>query len=185
MKVRSTPQISNEALLNYEDAEVTLTAPFHRLHHKPSTASSSIWLPKSSLPIVSMAIFIKNGYIFPALFSTTAASTNVLVILAASVPFSAGRIRYEYILSTWICVGILSVMICAVLGLCFWKRKLTMPRKPDTLAGLMSYLWHAQGWELSRGAVDEKYTYGFKRGADGRSRWTIDVWGEQNMSDGA
>jgi hypothetical protein len=130
-----------------------------------------------------MAIFIKDGYIFPALFSAIAALADVLIILAVTVPFSSGRIWYEYLVGTWTCIGILSLMIGAVLGLCFWKRKLTMPTRPDTLAGIMSYFWHAQGLELLYGPNEEKYTYRLKRGADGRSRWTIDVWGDHSTFD--
>jgi hypothetical protein len=41
-------------------------------------------------------------------------------------------------------MGIIALMIIMAVGLVFWKRAIKLPRKPDTLGGVMSYLCASQ-----------------------------------------
>jgi hypothetical protein len=133
-------------------------------------------------------MFAYHGYIFPALFCLVAALTDVLVIFAAIIPYSPGQVWLEYLISTYTCISIMSLMIVAIIILSIWGRRLRMLRKPDTLAGVMSYLYASRllndmhGAE-SDGGQDPKdlfksdwqlYVYGRREDADGVVRWVID-----------
>jgi hypothetical protein len=105
--------------------------------------------------------------------------------MAAVIPFSPGRVWIEFLISTYTCIGILSLMVLAVLGLFLWEQRLEMPRKPDTLAGVMSYLCGRRLLD-SIGLCDvhggevlscngQMYIYGRFEGTNGVPRWMIDT----------
>jgi hypothetical protein len=86
-------------------------------------------------------------------------------------------------------MAILSLMVLVIMGLLFWKRKLKdMPRKPDTLAGVMSYLCDSHflvdfescgrlmGGELEKriGRAGKRYEFGRFVGVDGKRRWMVE-----------
>ncbi len=80
-------------------------------------------------------------------------------------------------------------MVLVLIGFLFWKQKLKeMPRIPDSLAGVVSYLCDSyflldfEGCERLRDRELEKKVgregkrYGFGRfvGVDGKKRWMVD-----------
>jgi uncharacterized YccA/Bax inhibitor family protein len=169
--------------------DVVLAAPFRRLGGSPRTAASTILLRKFSLPHISTFTFARHAYIFPALFSLVAALTDILIIFGAVIPYSPGRVWIEFLISTYVCIGILGLMIIAIVGLIFWKGGVNMPRKPDTLASVMSYLCTSRLLDdiAGYGAVEGKemeevirrngvrYMYGRFEGVDGIVRWMVDT----------
>jgi hypothetical protein len=120
-------------------ADVILTAPFHRLSYGVHPASSTILLTKYSLPLLSIFGFLRHAYLFPALLSLVTALADPLVILAAVIPYSPGRVWIELLVSSYTCIGVLALMIICIVALVFWKRKIDLPRKPDTIAAVASY----------------------------------------------
>lgn len=130
-----------------------------------------------------MFAFLRHLYLFPAAFSVVAVLSDVLVILAPVIPFSPGRMWEELLISCYTCMGILSLMILCIIGLVFWRRRLTMPRKPDTIGAVISYLCASRGLDDycdERADVDlnhVKYTYDRLAGVDGVTRWMVDAVG--------
>jgi hypothetical protein len=129
--------------------------------------------------MLSMFSFARHFYIFPAAFSATAILADILVILAPVIPFAPARMRVEFLVSAFTCMGILALMLIAVTGYIFWRRRAMVPRTPDTLANVMSYLIGSRemcSMELGEWRrKDLRYTYGKSKGIDGFSRWTIDA----------
>lgn len=86
----------------------------------------------------------------------------------------------EFLVSTYTCIGVLALMILCLLGLVIWKRGINMPRKPDTLGAVMSYLCNSKEMEIAasakRGSEDVKYVFGKFEGDDGVNRWSISVF---------
>lgn len=158
-----------------------LAAPFHRLNSWTKPATSTINLPKSSLPIITTFTFLRHLYLFPAAFSLAAVLADVLVILAPVIPFSPGRMWEELLISCYTCMGILGLMLLCIIGLIFWRKRPVMPRKPDTIGGVISYLCagrrleHASDEKPSLDADCTKYTYDRLTGTDGVTRWMIDA----------
>ena len=126
-----------------------------------------------------MFTFAWHLYFFPSVFSFTAVLADVLVILAAVIPYGPGRMWQEFLISAYTCMGILGLMVLCIIGLLFWRRGLSMPRKPDTVGAVMTYLCASRGldrvglkwWDGNRVG----YMYGRFEGLDGVSRWMIDA----------
>lgn len=76
-------------------------------------------------------------------------------------------------------MSILALMAFCLFGLVFWKRGLKIPRKPDTLGAVMSYLCSSKEMEIAasiqHGSKGTKYVFGHFEGDDGISRWSIIV----------
>jgi hypothetical protein len=117
---------------------------------------------------------------------------DILTITLAGIPYSPNEIYVELFICAYSSMGILSLMVLVLIVFLFWKWKLKeMPRKPDSLAGVISYLCDSfflldfegceglRGMELEKKVGREGKRYGFGRfvGVDGKKRWMVDEVG--------
>jgi hypothetical protein len=164
--------------------DIMLTAPFRHLCQKPQNASATILLPKWSLPHFATASFLRHGYVFAGIVSAIAVLSDVLVIMAAVIPYSPGRFWIEFRVSSYLCMGTLAAIIIATMVYLYWMHGVEMPRKPDTLAGVISYVCASrllddvdECGERTEEALRKngvRYMYGMFKGTDGVGRWMID-----------
>jgi hypothetical protein len=174
------------------NTEVQILTPFRRLITSPAPAKPSILFKRHSLPPLVLYTSLINSHFFAALVAFTTFLADILTITLAVIPFSPTEIYLELLICAYTSIAILSLMILVVVGLLFWKRKLRdMPRKADTLAGVMSYLCDShmlvdfEGCEVGDGKEMEKRIgrggkrYGFGRyvGVSGKKRWMIEEEG--------
>jgi hypothetical protein len=158
-------------------SEMGISSPFHRLSKKPSSARPTLWLSKSSLPILSTFILLRHGYYLSSFAASTAFLSEILIIFAAVLPFSPGQVHVEVLVSAYVCMSILGLVLVCTILIAVWRRGVFMPRKADTVAGVMSYFC---GSRMVVGGVvrkeeGKKYAYARSWGVDGVERWMIDV----------
>jgi hypothetical protein len=118
---------------------------------------------------------------------------EALIVTLASVPFSAGETYAAYHISSYISIAILVTMLGALVGVFIWRRgNPQLPREPNTLAGVWSYLCASRMraafeelGDLKQGDLDrvvrrmgKRYCLGWKAGTDGVERWTVDEFEE-------
>lgn len=155
----------------------------------PSDARNTILLRQSSIPLTSILPMLFKGHIFVACMAFIAVLADCMILFLGNIPFSAGQILTEIKVASFSCMGILGIMVVGVVFLIVWKRRLPdLPRAPDTIAAVVSYVADSrmlddfEGFEYlddrdmtSRLAVTGKrYVYAKRPGSDGRSRYMVD-----------
>jgi hypothetical protein len=130
-----------------------------------------------------------HRHFFAASFALVAILAEILVITLASVPYSPGQIHLELLVCSYTSMGVLALMIMAIVALMLWRRNMPdLPRTPDTVLGVMSYLADSRmlddfdGCEmLSNKEADDRvnglgkrYGYGRFVGVDGQVKWMVD-----------
>jgi hypothetical protein len=171
------------------EREVHTLTPYHRLARSPSPARSTILLRKRSLPYTAFFAMLYHKHFFAAIIALTAIFADLLVISLAGVPYSPGQIWLELLVCSYASMAILGIMILSLVALLVWRRKSPdLPRAPDTLMGVMSYVADARMLDdfegvdgLKSGEVEDRvvglgkrYGYGRFVGMDGQSRLMVD-----------
>jgi hypothetical protein len=138
-----------------------------------------------------------KGYYFSSLMSLITVASEILIIFLGSVPLSAGRIHAELYVATYASFALLSIMFAGVVALVIWKRRMPdLPRAPDTIAAVTSYVADSrmlddfEGFEYCddnemRSRLDttgKRYVYGKRLGSDGQSRYLVDEDTQLNYS---
>jgi hypothetical protein len=169
--------------------EIHTLTPFYRLAQKPAPARSTILLGKQNLPITAFVSLLFRNHIFAAVMAFVSILSDVLIVTLARISFSPGEIYLELLVTSYMSIGILGIMVLELIGLFFWQRRLPhMPRAPDTLAGVISYVCDSQMAENFEGCewlntkelnervagMGRMYSYGTYRGVSGKSRWMVD-----------
>jgi hypothetical protein len=126
-----------------------------------------------------------KGHFFAALVAITTLLADILTITLAGIPYSPNEIYPQLLICSYLSMCILSLMVIVLIGFLFWKWKLKeMPRMPDSLAGVISYLCGScflqdfeeceglRGRELERkvGRKGKRYGFGKFVGVDGKKR---------------
>ncbi len=111
---------------------------------------------------------------------------ELLIISLGAVPFSAGQTYKELLVASYASMGILGLMIPTTIALMIWKKRLPdLPRAPDTIAAVVSYvseskmledfegLEYADDRELYQRVATsgKRYVYGKKLATDGIERY--------------
>ncbi|KUJ23940.1 uncharacterized protein LY89DRAFT_662720 [Mollisia scopiformis] len=169
--------------------EVQTLTPFRRLIQSSAPAKSSILFQRHSLPPLVLYTSLIRGHFFAALIAFTTFLADILTITLAIIPYSPNEIYLELLICAYTSMAILGIMVLVVVGLLFWKLKLKdMPRKPDTLAGVMSYLCDShfladfeccerlssEEMEKRIGRAGKRYAFGQFVGVDGKKRWMVE-----------
>src|SRR4051812_31136570 len=116
-------------------------SPFKRLSAGTSAPNSTIFLRRRSIPLTSILPMLFNGYIFASFIALVALLSEALVITLSGVPFNPGQIYLELLICSYASMAILALMIGAMGTVIWWKWRLpVLPRKPETVAAVMSYL---------------------------------------------
>lgn len=171
------------------EREVHALTPYYELSQSPSPAHSTILLRKRGIPYTAIFGMLYNKHFFAAALAFTAILADVLVISLAGVPYSPGQIWMELIVCSYLSMVVLGTMIIAVITLLVWRRKSPdLPRAPDTLLGVISYLADSNmlgdfdGLENVEkkemddriGGLGKRYGYGRNFGMDGQKRFMVD-----------
>lgn len=171
------------------EREVHTLTPYHRLAQSPAPASSTILIRRRSLPFSAFVSMIYHQHYFAASFALLALLSEVLVITLGGIPFNPDQVHREYLISNFTSMAILVLMLCGMVYLVLWRRKTPdLPRAPNTLLGVMSYLADSkmlddfEGLELLKkteidnriAGMGKRYGYGRFVGVDGQVKWMVD-----------
>jgi hypothetical protein len=130
-----------------------------------------------------------HGHFFAASFALLAIFVEVLMVTLAGIPYSPGQILTEFFVCSYTSMIVLVLMMLGMVALMLWRRKAPdLPRVPDTLLGVMSYvadskmLDNFEGLEMMEkkdadnkiGGLGRRYGYGRFVGADGQVKWMVD-----------
>lgn len=108
--------------------------------------------------------------------------------MLAGVPFQSAQTWLAFLVSAYLSMAILGIMIIALATLFWWRAGIKLPRMPDTLAAVFTYLCSSfllADFEALEGldekdrdrrivAWEKRYQYGIKMGVDGVIRWAVD-----------
>jgi hypothetical protein len=171
------------------EREVQTLSPFHQLAKSPSPAGPTILFRQYNIPFTAFFMLLAQGHIFSASITFAGFLSEALVVFLAAIPYTPGEIFLELLVCTYTSIGILSMMLLVLGGLLFWRRRLPyLPRAPDTLGGVISYLCDShmlynfdQCTELGNRELcrriegfGKEYSYGKYVGVDGQVRWMIE-----------
>ena len=171
------------------EREVHVLTPYYTLSRHSSQANNTILLRKRSLPYTAVFSMIYHKHFYAASLAFTAILADVLVISLAGVPYSPGQVWMEFIVCSYLSMAVLGVMIVTLIILLVWRRKSPdLPRAPDTLIAVMSYVADSNMLEDFEGAEDmskkeldnringlgKVYGYGWSLGVDGQKKSMVD-----------
>ena len=171
------------------EREVRIMEPFRRLGRRRASPRRTILPSRNGTPISALFPALWNMNFFVAAIASIAILSDILIISIAGVPFSSAEIRPASLASFYTSFGILGIMLIALIAVLIWRRSNpTMPRTPDTLASVWTYLCASHmledfdGMEFLSEAVRDKvirdsgrkYFYGMATGSDGRDRYMVD-----------
>ena len=125
--------------------ETCILEPFRNLSQGNAGAKSSILVDRTLSPITSFFTAIWRRQFFVALVSFMAILSEILIITLSGVPYNAGVQKETLIVSILVSIGIMSLMLMVLIGT-YVRRQgrrdvlVNLPRHPDTIASVLSYL---------------------------------------------
>lgn len=115
--------------------------PYRQLLAGEVKASDSILLAPHTNPFTGIFYSIRNGHFFNAYVSLVAILCEPLIVALSNIPFKAGLAYIAYRVSTYISIGILSMMLLGILWMLgVRKRTPDLVRKPDTVASILLFI---------------------------------------------
>ncbi|KAK1823265.1 hypothetical protein LTR12_002338 [Friedmanniomyces endolithicus] len=171
------------------EQSAVIVAPYTRLAHHPSSAKSTILFTPHNTPFLATLTAIWNRYFLVAIITFVTLTAEGLNIVISGVPYATGQTWTQFLVSIYMSLGILGLMVVVfVLVILSRRREPKMPRKPDTVGAVMSYLstskmlhgfegvdWQ-DGEERDRRIrlVGKRYTFLQRRREDGKEAWSVD-----------
>jgi hypothetical protein len=171
---------------------------YTRLHAKPSEAKDTINKKSYSIPLFAIVPLARMGYVIPASIALTALLSEFFVVALAGLPYRPGQLRGEFLFCGIAAMAILVVMLMQLCFVFWWRRKLPhMPRRPDSVASIMSYIaetsmtrdFEGMGGRKKKErdraieGLGKRYAYGLRVEEDGRKRWVVDEVGHSYESE--
>jgi hypothetical protein len=171
------------------ERDVHTLTPYYRLSRSPAPAQSTILLRKRSLPYTAFFAMIYHRHFLAAGLAFTAILADILIVSLAGVPYSPGQIWLELLICSYTSMAILGIMVLSIIALLVWRRKSPdLPRAPDTLLGVISYIADSkmlddfEGTEVLKdkdienriNGLGKRYGYGCMVGMDGQTRRMVD-----------
>jgi hypothetical protein len=114
--------------------------PYRRLLRGAVAASDSILLAPHSNPFTGLVYSLRNRHFFNAYVSFVAVLCLPLIVALASIPYKAGLAWMAYRVSTYLSIGILSMMLIGIAWLLFRPATPELVRRPDTMASVLLFL---------------------------------------------
>lgn len=179
------------------EREVRVAEPYRRLHKGNARPENTILWPMngtcwSNLPRCLTTLFRYEGMWFETLVGLTAilGDINIIAVAGVLMSYSQTKVAYEWSSITALtCTGFMCGVL--LLSMIWWRRQVSMlPRKPETIAVVLSYLC------ISRMAMDfanmkmekmgarerdemiiglgKRYRFGLMMGEDGQERYCVD-----------
>lgn len=162
--------------------------PYRRLLAGAVPASDSILLAPHSNPFSGVFYSLRNRHYFNAYISLVAILCLPLIVALASIPFKAGLTWMAYRASTYISIGILSMMLLGIIWLMCRSKTPDLVRRPDTMASILLFLCGSSMREEFKGmslmrqkerdetvvSWEKRYAMGNVVGVDGVERQAVD-----------
>jgi hypothetical protein len=154
-----------------------------------ATAASTILLRKHSLPFTSFFSLLKRKHYIPAAVAFVSILSQFFVVTLSGLPYRAGQTRSEFRFCAITSLFILAMIIIMIIVVNIWRHSLPeLPRKPDTVAAVLSYVAGAQfcadfdGLENASVkerdrrviALGKKYGFGIIEDTNKAERWMVD-----------
>lgn len=170
------------------DTEVAILAPFRLLHLRPSPASHTILAERTLTPLTTFSTALYRRSFFVAHVALVALLSEVLVVVLPGIPFSAGQLDGAFLASAYVSMAVLAVMLLSLAAIWCRRGDPKLPRTPNTVAAVLSYLCAGRMTEdfagFARMAPEKRnqivedlgreYVFDVGRGVDGVVRWGVD-----------
>jgi hypothetical protein len=116
------------------------------MFRSPTPGKQSILARHGNIPVISMfQVLFQQHDIFLSVVAFVAVLSDVLIIVIGAVPYSAGQIYLELLACSYTTMAILAIMLITITAVIIWRHKAPyMPRVPDTVAGVLSYVTDSQ-----------------------------------------
>jgi hypothetical protein len=179
-EINNLPHPDAQTLAPYTDLAYPNMAP----------PQSTILFRKRSLAITALFPLLRYQHFAAALTALTAVLSEFLVVALSGLPYRPGQLRSEFLFCGIASLAVLSFMLIMLLVVNLWRMLAVphLPRKPDNIAAVMTYVCNSamnKDFEgLERVDLKErdrqirelrkKYRYGLRRGIDGKERWVVD-----------
>lgn len=171
-----------------ELTEVCILEPFRELAKGHAPAKKTILVNRTLHPMTTLVMSVWRGQVYVSLVALAAVLSEILIITLVGIPFRENQFYEAFLASVWISVGIMSYMLLLLVALYLRPQGPNLPRRPDTVASLFSYLCGSQLLEdfADLSTVDTKtqrkhierasrtYVLKEKLTRDQLVRWTID-----------
>lgn len=145
---------------------------------------------RHSLPITAIIPLFRGRHFVPASIAITALLAEFLIITLAGLPYRPGQLRNEFLFCAIFSLIVLFIMLVQLAVVSIWRRGLPhLPRRPDTVAAVMTYiagaamnrdfdgLEHSKPKERDRivAGLGKTYFYGLGGDKSGvRQRYVVD-----------
>ncbi|KAF2674646.1 hypothetical protein BT63DRAFT_435720 [Microthyrium microscopicum] len=164
-------------------------SPFHSMAQAPADPLRTILLRKSSVPLTSIFPMLFKSHYFASFIACIAVLAELLVIFLGAVPFAPGQFYEELLMACYTSMALLGLMVVSVVIMIIWKRRMPdLPRAPDTVSAVMTYVADSRMLDDFEGAEycddnelrnriggrGKRYVYGKRPGSDGQSRYLVD-----------
>ncbi|KAK4565485.1 hypothetical protein LTR86_004102 [Recurvomyces mirabilis] len=171
-----------------EQSEVIMS-PYTRMAQHSSGPRSTILFSPHDTPMLSTISAIFNRYYFVAIITCVTLLGEALNIVIGGVPYATGQTWPQFLASAYISIGILAVMIIvSIMVILNRRREPKMPRHPDTVGAVVSYLagsrfvddfdgveWEDEDTRDRRiRLLAKRYVFDDRPGPDGRRAWLVD-----------
>ena len=162
--------------------------PYRRLLTGAVKANDGILLAPHSNPFSGFIYSLHKRHFFNAYVSFVAILCLPLIVALAGIPFKAGLTWIAYRTSTYITIGVLSLMLIGIVWLLCRSKTPDMVRRPDTIASMLLFICGSsmredfKGMSLMRRAERDEtvtgwgksYAMGNVIGVDGVERQAVD-----------
>ena len=171
-------------------------APYSRLAERSSSPHSTLLFTPSCTPISTTIRTLHHRYFSTAAITAVTFLGEGLNIVISGIPYAKGETLMQFSVSMYMSIGILGTMIVAIGFLILSRiREPRIPRRPDTLGAVMSYLSGSRILDDYEGmeCLDERTRHGHLRlmgkkyefkemiRRDGKFGWAVDETFGQSM----
>ncbi|KAI9760351.1 MAG: hypothetical protein M1840_002557 [Geoglossum simile] len=165
------------------EREVRAVNPYRILARGRARACDTIAVNFTSTPLTTFTASLRRRHFFVAFVAFVALLSEILVVALSGIPFNSSQTYAAFQASAYTSVSILALMVVAVFALVYWRRRPLLPRMPNTLAAVLSYVCASRMLEDPRelqavGEGDRRggltFSYGRLRGVDAVTRWAVD-----------
>ena len=142
-------------------------------------------------PVTTVFTGLWRRHFIVSLAALMAILAEVLVITLSTIPFSDGAVLKAFRIGYWVSTSIIAAMLTSLVIIYLRRRRPRLPRPPDTIAAVLSYVCGARPLLLENfaevstldqdardrwilGMPDTTYVLNREPGADGKNRWCID-----------
>jgi Protein of unknown function (DUF3433) len=174
-------------MLSYPDTQTTTVLA--RLSQEEASPSETIFLRNHSIPITAIIPLAYRRHFFASFVAFITFLSIFIPTTLSGIPFSPNQIDDELYICAYSSMIVLAIMALTIVALVIWRFKLPyLPRRPDSVAAIMSYICASRMVEdfegsecLSTGMMQKRveglkkrYHYGSLIGVDGARRWAVD-----------